>query len=63
VKMLKDWATGHPRLAACLLLSVAMLIVLFVTSGQLSFQPLQRVAMACAVVVLAGLCTWIIYWE
>ena len=63
MKTLKNWAAGHPRLAAWLLLSVAMLIVLFVTSGRLSFEPLQRFAMACAVVVLAGLCIWIIYWE
>ena len=63
MKTIKRLFETHPRLMSWLILAIAMLIILVVATWHISLQPLQRVAMAGATIVLAGLCVWIIYWE
>jgi len=60
---LKGFWSAHPRLASWILLAVGMVAVYFWASKDLSVTLPQRLAMAAATVVLAGLCVWIIYWE
>lgn len=63
MKTIKRLFETHPRLMSWLILAIAMLIILVAATWNVSLQPLQRVAMAGATIVLAGLCVWIIYWE
>jgi hypothetical protein len=53
----------HPRLAAWLVLAIAMLIVFFITSANAPLAPTQQLTIAGALVGLAGLCVWIVFWE
>ena len=53
----------HPRLMAWLLLAIGMLIIFLITSANVPFTPVQRLAAAGAIVVLASLCVWIVFWE
>jgi len=53
----------HPRITAWLVLAIAMLIAFLATSAGVSLDTVQRLAIAGALVGLAGLCVWIIFWE
>lgn len=63
MQKIKHLFEAHPRLAAWLLLAIGMLIVFFIASANVPFTAAQRLVVASAVVVLAGLCVWIIFWE
>jgi len=63
MERLKQVWERHPRLVSWVGLAIGMLIVFFVASSGLALEPAQRLVMAGATVVLAGLCVWIIYWE
>jgi dephospho-CoA kinase len=53
----------HPLLAMWAILAVGMVAIFLVTSRGVDLLLSQRLFMAGACVVLAGLCTWIISWE
>lgn len=57
------WASRHPRLAAWIVLSVGMVILLFTQAGNVGLAVHQWIAAIVACVLVAGLCIWIISWE
>lgn len=63
MKTIKGLFERRPRVMAWLVLAVAMLVIFLVASRGVALEPLQRVALAGVVVLLAGACVWIIYWE
>lgn len=58
-----QWATRHPRLAAWIVLSAGMVIMLVIEAQDVGLQPSQWLALVVATVLVAGLCIWIISWE
>jgi hypothetical protein len=59
----KEWAGRHPRLAMWAVLAVGMVVILIWTAWDVGLLPGQWAAMIAAVILLAGLCAWIIGWE
>ena len=57
------WAMVHPRLAAWIVLSLGMIILLVLEARDVGLLPLQWVALLIACVLVAGACVWIISWE
>jgi hypothetical protein len=57
------WALTHPRLAAWIVLSVGMIILLVITARDVGLLPGQWIALLTACVLVAGACIWIISWE
>lgn len=53
----------HPRLAAWIVLSVGMIVLLVIEARDVGLLPGQWIALIAACVVVAGLCIWIISWE
>lgn len=53
----------HPFLTMWAILAVGMVVILLVTSRNVDLLPSQRLFMAIACVLLAGLCAWIVSWE
>lgn len=53
----------HPFLTMWAILAVGMVVILLVTSRNVDLLPSQRLFMAVACVLLAGLCAWIVSWE
>nr|MBC7245984.1 dephospho-CoA kinase [Chloroflexota bacterium] len=53
----------HPFLTMWAVLAVGMVIIFLVTSRGVDLLPSQRLFMALACVLLAGLCAWIVSWE
>jgi len=45
------------------ILAVGMVVIFLLSSRGADLLPSQRLFMAVACVLLAGLCTWIISWE
>ena len=60
---LVKWAMRHPRLAAWIVLSVGMIIMLAVVASNVGLAIGQWIALIVACVLVAGLCIWIISWE
>jgi len=58
-----QWAMVHPRLAAWIVLSVGMIVLLIVEARDVGLLPGQWIALFVACVLVAGLCIWIISWE
>lgn len=58
-----QWASRHPRLAAWIVLSVGMVILLAISARDVGLLPQQWVALLIAAVLVAGACVWIISWE
>src|SRR5262245_4037323 len=58
-----SWALVHPRLAAWIVLSVGMIILLVVEARDVGLLATQWLALMVACVLVAGLCVWIISWE
>jgi hypothetical protein len=59
----KVFVSRHPYLAAFALLAIAMQGVLYAATRSVSLMPAQYGAVACATILLAGLCVWILTWE
>lgn len=57
------WALTHPRLAAWIVLSIGMIILLVITARDVGLLPGQWIALITACVLVAGACIWIISWE
>ena len=57
------WASVHPRLAAWIVLSLGMVILLFIEARDVGLLPGQWVALIVACVLVAGACIWIVSWE
>ena len=53
----------HPFLAMWVILSVGMVAIFLLTSRDVALLLSQRLFMAAACVVVAGLCAWIVSWE
>jgi cytochrome oxidase assembly protein ShyY1 len=53
----------HPYLVAWFCLAVVMVAILFVAAKDVGLQPSHMAALACATVLLAGACVWIISWD
>lgn len=57
------WARVHPRLAAWIVLSVGMIVILLIEAANVGLLPGQVIALMAACVLVAGACVWIIAWE
>jgi hypothetical protein len=57
------WASVHPRLAAWIVLSVGMVILLVIEARDVGLLPGQWIALIVACVMVAGACIWIVSWE
>ncbi|MBE2185095.1 MAG: hypothetical protein IAE89_16815 [Anaerolineae bacterium] len=57
------WTRVHPRLAAWIILSLGMIILLVVEARDVGLLPGQWLALLAACVLVAGACIWIISWE
>ncbi len=53
----------HPFLTMWAILAIGMVVILLITSRNVDLLPSQRLFMAVACVLLAGLCAWIVSWE
>lgn len=60
---LVKWAMRHPRLAAWIVLSLGMVILLVVEARDVGLLATQWAALIVATVLVAGACVWIISWE
>lgn len=57
------WALTHPRLAAWIVLSLGMIILLVIEASDVGLLPTQWIALIVITVLVAGLCIWIISWQ
>ena len=57
------WAAVHPRVAAWIVLSVGMIVLLAIEARDVGLLPGQWIALMVACVLVAGACVWIISWE
>jgi len=60
---LVKWALRHPRLAAWIVLSLGMVILLLIEARDVGLLATQWAALIVATVLVAGVCVWIISWE
>ena len=60
---LKEWAGRHPRLSMWIVLAVGMVAILIWSAWNVGLLAGQWAALIVAVILLAGLCAWIIGWE
>lgn len=60
---LVKWASTHPRLAAWIVLSVGMIIMVVYFGRDVGLTALNWTALIIAVIGTAGLSIWIISWE
>ena len=60
---LLGWASTHPRLAAWIVLSVGMVILLVIEAGAVGLLATQWIALVLVTILVAGACVWIISWE
>lgn len=60
---LVKWASTHPRLAAWIVLSLGMVIMLVYFGRDVGLTALNWTALIIATIGTAGLCIWIISWE
>ena len=60
---LRKWIDAHPGFTMWAALAVGMVIIFWFTSGDAGMRLSQRLFVALACVLLAGLCTWIVNWE
>lgn len=60
---LKNFAAQHPQIAAWIGLAIGFVIILVWSAKDVGLLPTQWLALLIAVILLAGLCVWIIGWE
>ncbi|MGD8398980.1 MAG: hypothetical protein PVG11_09000 [Anaerolineae bacterium] len=58
----KDWADRHPRLVMWFVLAVGMVAILVWSARDVGLLLGQWAALIVAVILLAGLCVWIVTW-
>lgn len=57
------WMLRHPRLAAWIILSLGMVVLLVIEARDVGLLATQWAALVIATVLVAGACVWIISWE
>ena len=57
------WASVHPRLAAWIVLSLGMIILLVIEARDVGLAAGQWIALIVACIMVAGACIWIVSWE
>jgi protein-S-isoprenylcysteine O-methyltransferase Ste14 len=57
------WMLRHPRLAAWIILSIGMVVLLVIEAKDVGLLATQWAALVIATVLVAGACVWIISWE
>lgn len=57
------WAVVHPRLAAWIVLSLGMIVLLVIEARNVGLLPTQWIALIVACILVAGACIWIVSWE
>ncbi|MDL1902153.1 hypothetical protein FBR02_15460 [Anaerolineae bacterium CFX9] len=57
------WASVHPRLAAWIVLSLGMIILLVIEASSIGLLLTQWIALIVACILVAGACIWIVSWE
>lgn len=60
---LVNWAERSPRLAAWIVLSTGMIVILLFEARDVGLAFGQWFALVVATVLVAGACIWIISWE
>ena len=58
-----QWALHHPRVAAWIVLSLGMVILLVIEAKDVGLLATQWLELVVATVLVAGACVWIISWE
>lgn len=58
-----QWMSHHPRLAAWIILSLGMVILLVIEARDVGLLATQWAALVVATILVAGACVWIISWE
>ncbi len=58
-----QWAATHPRIAAWIVLSVGMVILMIIAAREVGLLPTQWFALISACVLVSGACIWIVSWE
>ena len=59
----RDWIDAHQGFTTWAVLAIGMVLIFWLSSGDSGMRLSQRLFVALACVLLAGLCTWIINWE
>jgi hypothetical protein len=57
------WALTHPRLAAWMVLSLGMVVLLVIEARDIGLTAGNWIALIVATVLVAGACIWIVSWE
>lgn len=60
---LVHWAMRHPRLAAWIVLSAGMVVLLVAEAWSVGLSLGNWIALVTATILVAGACVWIISWE
>jgi hypothetical protein len=63
LSLIKQFVSGHPQIAAWVVLAIGMVAILLWSARDVGLLPGQMFALAVATVLVAGLCVWIIGWE
>lgn len=57
------WAMTHPRVAAWIVLSAGMIILLAIEARDVGLEAGNWVALILMTILVAGACIWIVSWE
>jgi hypothetical protein len=63
LSLIKEFVSGHPQIAAWVVLAVGMVAILLWSAKDVGLLPGQMFALTVATILVAGLCVWIIGWE
>lgn len=57
------WALVHPRLAAWIVLSLGMIVLVVIEARDVGLLATQWIALIVACILVAAACIWIVSWE
>lgn len=57
------WALTHPRIAAWIVLSVGMVVLLVIEARDVGLSTTNWISLIVATILVAGACIWIVSWE